>query len=86
MILSIGNLSSGKGVERYVKQGLKGKDPAFHVLLKGWKVYKQYKGKGTPNTYIIDKKGNVRFIHRAFNPGMEKLFVREIEALLKEKV
>ena len=84
-VLSIGNLSTKKAVENYVRdQGLRGEDPVFIVLMKGWKVYKAFGGRGTPNTFIIDKKGRVRFIHRAFNPGMEKIMKREIEALLAE--
>lgn len=72
-------------MEDYVKnQGLQGKEPAFTVLMKGWKVYKAFGGRGVPNTFIIDKKGRVRFIHRAFNSGMEKSMKREIEALLAE--
>ncbi len=56
------------------------------MLIKGWKVFKEYKGRGTPNTFVIDRKGNVRFIHREFNPGMEKILKRESEMLLKEKI
>ena len=84
-MLSIGNLTTKKAVEDYVKeQGLKGEDPVFTVLMKGWKVYKAFGGRGAPNTFLIDNKGQVRFIHRAFNPGMEKTMKREIEALLAE--
>lgn len=74
-----------KAVRNYVvKQGLGGDEPKFPVLLSGWKVYKAFGGRGVPNTFLIDKKGRVRFIHRAFNPGMEKTMEREIEALLAE--
>ena len=86
-IFSIGNLSNQKSVKKYVvDQGLKGEDALFPVLMKGWKVYKAFKGRGAPNTFIIDKKGRVRFYHRNFNPGMEKTFKREIKALLAESV
>ena len=53
-------------------------------LLSGWKVFKAYKGRTTPSTFLIDKTGKVRFYHRNFNEGMEKTFKREIEALLDE--
>jgi len=83
--ISIGSLVADKAVRKYVvEQSLRGEEPLFHVLKGGWKVYRAYGGKGTPNTFIIDRKGNVRFIHRAFNPGMEKNMKREIEALLAE--
>ena len=67
-----------------IDQSLRGEEPLFPVLYKGWKVFKEYKGRGTPLTFIIDKTGKVRFVHRNFNPGMEKTFKREIEALLAE--
>jgi peroxiredoxin len=84
-IFSIGNLSNPKAVKKYVfDQGLKGEEALFPVLIKGWKVFKAYKGRSTPITFLIDKTGKVRFIHRTFNPGMEKTFKREIDALLAE--
>lgn len=86
-IFSIGNLSNPKAVRKYViDQGLKGEEALFPVLIKGWKVFKAYKGRSTPSTLLIDKTGKVRFIHRNFNEGMEKTFKREIDALLAETV
>ena len=85
VILSIGNLSNVKAARRYVvDQGMGGEEPLFPVLIKGWKVFKAYKGRTTPSTFLIDKTGKVRFYHRNFNEGMEKTFKREIEALLDE--
>lgn len=84
MVFSIGNLKKPKAAEDFVKQGMNNADPNFHVFPGGWDVFRLYKGKGTPNTYIIDKKGMVRFIHRAFQPGNEKILKREIQALLAE--
>jgi peroxiredoxin len=86
VVFSIGNLRKPKAVEDFVKvQGLSGEDPLFHVFPGAWHVFKLYKGRGAPNTYLIDKKGQVRFIHRAFQPGNEKILKREIQALLAEK-
>jgi hypothetical protein len=85
--LSIGNLYTVKSAEKYVvQQALRGETPVFPVLLKGWQIYKQYGGKGTPNTFIVDRNGRVRFIHRDFQSGLEKLMEREIKALLEEGV
>ena len=85
IVLSIGNLSKEKGVRNYVvEQGLQGEEPLFPVLMKGWSVYREFGGRGAPNTFLIDKQGRVRFVHLAFNPGMEKIMEREIEALLAE--
>jgi len=67
-----------------VRQGLGGEEPLFPVLINGWKIYKAYKGRGTPNTFIIDKSGKIRFYHKNFFEGNEKQMKREIEFLLAE--
>jgi len=78
-------MAKEKAVRDYViTQGLKGKKPLFQVLMDGWKVYQEYGGKGAPNTFVIDQKGQIRFVHRAYNPGVEKIIKREIEALFAE--
>jgi thiol-disulfide isomerase/thioredoxin len=85
VVFSIGNLINKKAAEDYVvDQGLKGEDPAFQVLIDGWGVYKDYGGKGAPNTFVIDRKGQVRFIHRAYSDGVERTIRREIETLFAE--
>jgi len=86
IVLSIGFVSNPKLVKKTMDEGLKMEESLFPVLLDGWKVYKDYKGKGTPNTYIIDRDGNIRFIHRNFNWSMAKTLELEIEFLIKEDV
>ena len=84
MVFCISNLSSAKGAKGYVTSGLRGEEPAFPILVKGWKVYRDFKGQGAPNTYLIDKTGKVRFIHREYKTGLEKMMERQIEMLLAE--
>lgn len=38
-----------------------------------------------PSTFVIDKKGIIRFVHSGFAPGLEKALAREIEILKAEK-
>jgi hypothetical protein len=86
VIFSIGNMSRKKAVEDYVvRQGLRGEEPLFHVLMDGWKVYRKFGGRGAPNTFVVDRNGRVRFIHRDYYAGMERILKREIEALLAEE-
>jgi peroxiredoxin len=48
------------------------------------KVSKLYKVAGMPTTVFIDRKGNVREIHRGYKPGDENLYLTQIRSMLKE--
>src|SRR4029079_6118422 len=48
------------------------------------KVSKLYNVAGMPTTVFIDRKGNVREIHRGYKPGDEDLYLTQIRTLLKE--
>ena len=48
------------------------------------KVSKLYKVKGMPTTVFIDRKGNVREVHKSYRPGDENLYLTQIRSLLKE--
>jgi thiol-disulfide isomerase/thioredoxin len=48
------------------------------------KVSKLYKVAGMPTTVFIDRKGNVREIHKSYKPGDENLYLTQIRSLLKE--
>ncbi len=37
-----------------------------------------------PTTAIVDRSGNVRYIHHGYTPGVEKSYQEQIRALLKE--
>jgi len=49
-----------------MNDGLRNGKPLFPVLLDYWKVYKPYEGRGRPNTFIIDRDGNIRYIHQNY--------------------
>jgi thiol-disulfide isomerase/thioredoxin len=47
-------------------------------------VSKIYKVAGMPSTVIVDRKGNVRVIHKGYKPGDENEYLSHIRALVKE--
>jgi hypothetical protein len=38
-----------------------------------------------PTTFLVDRKGNVRWMHRAYKPGDENEYLDQVRALLREK-
>jgi len=47
-------------------------------------VSKLYQVQGMPNTVIIDRKGNLRWLHRGYKPGDENEYLDQIRALVRE--
>jgi thiol-disulfide isomerase/thioredoxin len=57
----------------------------FPVLFdKENKVSKMYDVNAMPSTVFIDRKGNVRYLHRGYKNGDESEYLNQIRALLKE--
>lgn len=48
-------------------------------------IAKAYKLLGMPSSYLIDKKGNIRFSHKGFFTERESLYENEINTLLNEQ-
>jgi thiol-disulfide isomerase/thioredoxin len=48
-------------------------------------VSKLYKVAGMPSTVIIDRKGNLRWLHRGYKPGDENEYLDQIRALVREQ-
>ena len=48
-------------------------------------VSKLYDVNGMPNTVIVDRKGNVRYIHRGYKSGAENDYMDQLRALIREK-
>ena len=38
-----------------------------------------------PSTVLVDRKGNVRWLHRGYKPGDENEYLNQVRALLREK-
>lgn len=49
------------------------------------KVSKAYDVSGMPSSVFIDRKGQVRMLHRGYKPGDENEYMNEIRALVMER-
>jgi thiol-disulfide isomerase/thioredoxin len=47
-------------------------------------VSKLYQVAGMPTTVIVDRKGNLRWLHRGYKPGDENEYLDQIRALVRE--
>jgi len=81
-LLAISVIGSKKATEAYLKGALMNQEAAFPVLMNGKMVQKSFKGRGVPNTFILDQQGNVRYRHRGFSDGLKKYLELEINSLL----
>jgi peroxiredoxin len=58
---------------------------SFPVLYdKDSQVSKLYDVSGMPSTVIIDRKGNIRVLHRGYKPGDENEYLDSIRTLVRE--
>jgi len=58
---------------------------SFPILYdKESKVSKLYDVAGMPSTVIIDRKGNVRVLHKGYKPGDENEYLDSIRSLIRE--
>jgi len=48
------------------------------------KVSKLYKVETMPSTVLVDRKGNVRVLHRGYKAGDENFYLTQIRTMLKE--
>jgi peroxiredoxin len=58
---------------------------SFPVIYdKDSQVSKLYDVSGMPSTVIIDRKGNIRMLHRGYKPGDENEYLDSIRGLIRE--
>jgi peroxiredoxin len=80
-LLGVNVEANTKDAERWLAQT----PVSFPVLFdKDSKVSKLYDVNAMPSTVFIDRKGNVRYLHRGYKPGDESEYLNQIRALLKE--
>jgi thiol-disulfide isomerase/thioredoxin len=48
------------------------------------KVSKMYNVAGMPSTVFVDRKGNIRVMHKGYKPGDENFYLTQIRSMLKE--
>ena len=64
---------------------LKDTPVSFPVLFdRESKVSKMYDVSAMPSTVFIDRKGNIRYLHKGYKAGDEGEYLNQIRALLKE--
>lgn len=70
---------------RKVKKALSKMQVTFPVLFDvTHEVSKKYEVDDIPSTYIIDRDGNLRYIHRGLPPGYRDLFQKQVRELMTE--
>ena len=47
-------------------------------------VSKQFNVEAMPTTVIVDRNGEMRFLHRGYKPGYEDLYAQHVKALIRE--
>ena len=58
---------------------------AFPVLLDTQNaVSKLYKVEAMPSTILVDRDGNMRFLHRGYLPGYEEDYEKQVRELMRE--
>jgi len=48
------------------------------------KVSKMYQVAVMPSTVFVDRKGNIRIMHKGYKPGEENIYLTQIRTMLKE--
>lgn len=67
-------------------QWLKATPVTFPILFDtDSKVSKLYAVSGMPSTVIVDRKGNLRFLHRGYKAGDENEYLDQIRAMVREQ-
>ena len=57
----------------------------FPVLFDARKeVSELYEVEAMPVTVLVDREGNVRYVHQGYKPGYEEKYLDEIRSLLRE--
>lgn len=47
-------------------------------------VSKLYNVSAMPTTVLVDKSGNMRFLHMGYKPGYEKDYIKQVKQLIRE--
>jgi peroxiredoxin len=64
---------------------LKGTPVSFPILFDTQsKVSTLYEVSGMPSTVIVDRKGNIRYVHHGYKPGDESQYQDQIRSLMRE--
>jgi peroxiredoxin len=48
------------------------------------KVSRQYDVVAMPSTVLVDRDGNVRYLHKGYKPGEEEIYLEKVRSLIRE--
>lgn len=58
---------------------------SFPVLLDNESVVsKQYDVIAMPSTVLVDRNGNMRYLHKGYKPGLEDVYMQQVRELIRE--
>ena len=58
---------------------------SFPVLLDNESVVsKQYNVVAMPSTVLVDRNGNMRYLHKGYKPGLEDVYLQQVRDLISE--
>lgn len=58
---------------------------SFPVLLDNQSIVsKQYDVIAMPSTVLVDRNGNMRYLHKGYKPGLEDVYLQQVRDLLRE--
>lgn len=74
-----------EGVEGPARELAQKTGVTFPVLVdEGQKISKLYDLKAMPSTVVVDRDGNVRYVHRGYKPGDEEKYVQVVKELIRD--
>lgn len=80
-LLGVNVEPDSSGAEGWLKQT----PVSFPILFdRENRVSKLYNVSGMPSSVLIDRKGNVRYLHRGYRAGDENTYLNHIRALVRE--
>ncbi len=47
-------------------------------------VSKQYDVIAMPSTVLVDRNGNMRYLHKGYKPGLEEVYLEQVRELIRE--
>jgi len=78
----------GVNVEENPQQArklLKDMPVSFPVLFDDSSVVsKQYDVIAMPSTVLVDRNGNMRYLHKGYKPGLEEVYLEQVRELIRE--
>ncbi len=84
-LMAISEDQTSSNVDRFLKKHISGPLRAEILLDYSGKTAEAYGNKAMPMTYIVDRQGNVRFIHTGFQKDDEASWRKEIDQILGDR-